>query len=191
MDLDALPKQLGGHMGADQLVRVGVVRDDIGAAGNRDRINRIRRNADSAGQLDCAVLVCVLQSDIENRGLVAPIQAFFQLFFADAFDGHGAILAVPQRIVKVARPKLRRASLCGCFAGKERQRTRRSGGLLSWQTRRHSDQGCRLVVDGPTVRPLSTVDAAEEDRARRAGDSEIMAPREITVQPVQHVSLNF
>jgi hypothetical protein len=24
------------------------------------------------------------------------------LFFADAFDGHGAILAAPQRIVKVA-----------------------------------------------------------------------------------------
>ena len=117
-------------MSADQLVRVGVVRDHVGAAGNRNRIDGVGGNADGTRELHGAVLVCVLQANIENRGLVAPIQAFLQLFFGDAFDGHGAILAVPQRIVKLARAKLRRASLCGRFAGEERERPRCSG-LLS------------------------------------------------------------
>jgi hypothetical protein len=33
------------------------------------------------------------------------------------------------------------------------------------------------------------MDAAQEDGARRAGNAEVMAPREVAVQPVQHVSL--
>ena len=191
MDFNTLPQQLGGHVRADQLVRVGVVGDDIGAARNRDRIDGVRGNADGARELHGAVLVCVFQANIENRGLVTPIQAFFQLFFADAFDGHGAILAVPQRIVKVATLRLRRASLSGRFAREERQRAWRSGSLLTRHARRHGDQGSRLVVDGPTVGPLSTVDAAEKDGAGRAGDSKIVAPREVTVQPIPHVSLKF
>ena len=43
------------------------------------------------------MFVGVFQADVENRGLFAAIQTFFELFFGDAFDGHGAILAVPRR----------------------------------------------------------------------------------------------
>lgn len=75
-------------MRAHQFVRVGVVRDDIGPAGNRNRIDGVGRNPDGTWELDGAVLVCVLQANIENRGLVAAIQTFLQLFLADAFDGH-------------------------------------------------------------------------------------------------------
>ena len=75
-------------MRADQFVRVGVVGDDIGAAGDRHRIDGVWRNADGTGELDRAVFVSVLKANVQNRGLIAPIQAFFQLFFADAFDGH-------------------------------------------------------------------------------------------------------
>jgi hypothetical protein len=38
------------------------------------------------------------------------------LFFADAFDGHGAILAAPMRIVKLGGEELDRAPL-RAFAG--------------------------------------------------------------------------
>ena len=81
-------------MRAHQLVRIRVVRDDVAVAGNRDRIDRVGRNADSAGEFDRAVLVRVFQANVEDRWFVAAVQALFQLFFADAFDGHGAILAV-------------------------------------------------------------------------------------------------
>ena len=48
-----------------------------------------------------------------------------------------------------------------------------------------------LVVNGPTIRPLSAMSAAQEDRARRAGDAEIMASRQVAVQPVPHVEPLF
>ena len=86
---------------------------------------------------------------------------------------------------------LRRASLCGRFPREKRQRAWRSGGVLSRQPRRHGHQRPRLIVDGPSVRPLSTMDAAEKDGSGRTADAEIMAPREVTVQPIPHVSLNF
>ena len=89
-------------MGADQLVWIGIVGDDVGATRNGDRIDGVRRHAYGSREFDGAVFVGVFQTNIQNRGLVAPIQTFLQLFFADAFDGHGAILAAPQRIVKVA-----------------------------------------------------------------------------------------
>ena len=119
MNLEALPHQLRGHMGADQLVRIGVVGHDVGAGGNGDRIDGVRGNANSAGKLDGTVLVGVLQANIENRGLVAPIQAFLQLFFGDAFDGHGAILAVPQRIVKVASRSYAERRCAGVSRGRK------------------------------------------------------------------------
>ena len=48
-----------------------------------------------------------------------------------------------------------------------------------------------LVVHRPSIRPLSAVDAAEEDGARRASYAEIMTPRQVAVQPVPHISLKI
>jgi len=48
------------------------------------------------------VFVGVFEANIENRGHIAPVKTFFELLFGDAFDGHGAILAVTHGIVKVA-----------------------------------------------------------------------------------------
>lgn len=75
------------------------------------------------------------------------------------------------------------------FAGLERQRTRRFGPLLTRDPRRYLCQSSLLVVNGPTIRPLPAMSAAQEDGARRAGDAEFMASREVAVQPVPHVSL--
>ena len=111
MHLEALPQQLSGDMGADQLVGIGIVGDDVGASRNGHRIDGIGGHPYGSREFHGAMFVRVFQANIQNRGLVAPIQAFFQLFFADAFDGHGAILAAPQRIVKVGSEDLRRASL--------------------------------------------------------------------------------
>jgi len=99
--LDALPQQLRGYMRADQLVGIGIVGHDVGATRNGHRIDGVGRHPYGSRKLDGAVFVRVFQANIQNRGLVAPIQTFLELFFADAFDGHGAILAAPQRIVKV------------------------------------------------------------------------------------------
>jgi len=41
------------------------------------------------------VFVGVLQADIENRGGIATIQTFLELFFADAFDGHALFSPCP------------------------------------------------------------------------------------------------
>ena len=93
---------------------------------------RVRRHSDSAWELHRAVLVGVFQANVEDRGLVAAVQTFLQLFFGDAFDGHGAILAVPRRIVKVAGSAAYAERCCrGDVAGDERHRTRRSGHPLA------------------------------------------------------------
>ena len=89
-------------MSADELVRIRIVGHDVAATRDCDRIDGVGRHSYGTGELHSAVLIGVFQADIENGGLVALIQAFFQLFFRDAFDGHGAILAAPRRIVKVA-----------------------------------------------------------------------------------------
>ncbi len=48
------------------------------------------------------MLIGVLEPNIENGRLFAAIQTFLKLFFGDAFDGHGAILAMPPAGVKFA-----------------------------------------------------------------------------------------
>jgi len=73
---------------ADKLVRVGIVRHDVIAGRNGHRVHRVWRKSDSARQLHCTVFVCVLEADVQNRRLVAAIQAFFQLFFRDSFNGY-------------------------------------------------------------------------------------------------------
>ena len=88
-------------MGADQFVGIRIVSHDVTALRYRNRVDGVGRKADGARQLHRAVLVGVFQTNIQNRGLIATIQTLFELFFADAFYGHGAILAAPQRIVKM------------------------------------------------------------------------------------------
>ena len=134
-------------MGAHKLVWIGIVGDDVGATRNGYRIDGVRRHPYSSREFDGAVFVGVFQTNIQNRGLVAPIQTLLQLFFADAFDGHGAILPAPLRIVtRVVR-----------------QWTRRLGPSLTRDSRLGLCQGCVLVVNGPTIRPLPAVSAAQED----------------------------
>jgi len=100
-NLQPFLQQHTGDSSADQLIRIRIVGDDVAAAWDGYRINGIWRHADGAGQLYRAVLVSVFQANIQNRGLVATLQTLLQLFFADAFDGHGAILAVRRSAVKV------------------------------------------------------------------------------------------
>jgi hypothetical protein len=89
------------------------------------------------------------------------------LFFGDAFDGHGAILAVPSADVKAG---LRPAPL-------------RLG--LGLGSQRHHD---RLVyTDIPSIRPFAAVIAAEVDGVGFARDGEIVAARQIAAQPVPHI----
>ena len=129
---------------------IRIVGDDIAAAGDGDRIDGVGRHPDGARELDGAVFVGVFQANVENRGLLAPIQTFLQLFFADAFDGHGAILAVRQRNRQGGGSGLGRALLRGDVAGDERQRARPSRHLLARHRHGHRDQrGCSLCTDQP------------------------------------------
>ena len=48
------------------------------------------------------MFVGVLEAHIQNRGLFSAVQTLFKLFLGDAFDGHGAILAMPLNHVKLA-----------------------------------------------------------------------------------------
>ena len=89
-------------MGAHKLVWIGIVGDDVGATRNGYRIDGVGRHPYSSREFDGAVFVGVSQTNVEDRRGVAPVQTFLQLFFADAFDGHGAILPAPLRIVKLA-----------------------------------------------------------------------------------------
>src|SRR5688572_33446552 len=41
-NLDPLPQQFDGHVRADQLVRVGIVGDDVAAAGDCDGVDGVR-----------------------------------------------------------------------------------------------------------------------------------------------------
>ena len=100
-------------MGADKLVWIGIVGDDVGATRNGYRIDGVRRHPYRSREFDGAVFVGVFQTNIQNRGFVAPIQTFLQLFFGDAFDGHGAILSAPLRIVKLAEKSQASADLSG------------------------------------------------------------------------------
>jgi hypothetical protein len=177
-------------VGAHQLVRVRIVGDDVAATRDRDRIDGVGRHSYGARKLHSAVLVGVFQADIENCGLVAAIQAFLQLFFCDAFDGHGAILAAPRRIVKVGGTgRLCGPALRGCLARHEGQGARRS------------DEGARglgadgnqpgLVMHRPSIRPLAAMYASKKDGSGCAGDAEVMSSRQVAVQPIPHVRLCF
>lgn len=53
------------------------------------------------------MLVGVFEAHVKNRGRLAPVQAFFQLLFSDALNGHGAIFPVPWGIVKLWGPDWR------------------------------------------------------------------------------------
>ena len=59
------------------------------------------------------MFVGVFEANVEDCGHIAPVKTFFELLFGDAFNGHGAILAVPHGIVKVAGTRLGRALLRG------------------------------------------------------------------------------
>ncbi len=88
-------------MGTDQFIRIGVVSDDVAGAGYGNRFDGVWGNPDGPGQLHRAVFVGVFEANIQDRRGLAAVQPFFKLFFGDAFDGHGAILAVPRVAVKV------------------------------------------------------------------------------------------
>ena len=154
-------------MRADQLVGVRVVRDDVGGGGYRHRFERIWGDSNRAWQLHGTVLVRVFQADVENRRPLAAIQSFFQLFLGDALDGHGAILAVGVTAVKLRRAEpLARPGAGSVF-------------------------GSLTLVDRPAIRPLSAMDAAEEDRAGRAGHPVVMPSREVAVQPIPHKASEY
>ena len=92
-------------MGADQLVRIGIVDKNIAArAGNRHRVDGVGGYPESPGQLHCAVLIGVFETDVQNRRRLAPVQPLFELFFGYSLNGHGAILAMPSPQVKVSMP---------------------------------------------------------------------------------------
>ena len=155
-------------MGADELVRVGIVRDDVAAAGNAHRLDGVGRNPDGPGEFDGAVLVGVFEANVENRRLFAAIETFFKLFFADTFDGHGAILAVPPADVKVGALGASPLRLA-----------------LGLGSHRHH----HLLADAhvPPVRPLAAVIAAQINGVGFAGDGEVVAARQIAGQPVPHI----
>lgn len=173
-------------MGADQLVRVGVVGDDLACTRYGNRFDGVGRNPDSPGQLHGAVLVGVFEANIENRGGFATVKALFELFFGKTFDGHGAILAVPQVAVKGSLRGL--LLLASAFPGQEWQRA----DLLGWLTvDRDGHHYLLFVVHGPPVRALPAMNAPQEDGARSAGDSEVMTPGQIAIQPVPHINLRL
>ena len=159
-------------MRADQLVRIRIVGDDVVVGRERNRVDRVGRDADSPWKLYRAVFVRIFQADIEDRGLLAPIQSFLQLFLGDPLDWHGAILTAPSRGVKVRSGRALRP------------------GHLTRAKCKGSDEGRLLAMNVPPVRSLPAVDAAEEHGPRRAGDAVVVTAGEIAVQPVpQHMNL--
>lgn len=76
-------------MSTRELVRIGIVGDDVAAARNLICFDGVGGNTDGTGQLHRAVLVGVFKANVQNRRLVAAIETFFQLFFGDSFDRHG------------------------------------------------------------------------------------------------------
>ena len=169
-------------MSADQLVRIGIIRHDVGTVGNLDRVHGIRRHANGAGKLHRAVFVRVLEADVQNGRPLAAIQTLFQLFFGDALDGHGAYsflrLCLRQGVTGFAGVCVLADGLCGAPddpTRSERKRARnpcrrRLFAQLSFRWRERSLAPLKF----PTVRSLTTVDAPEEDSARLAGDSEVV-----------------
>ena len=97
LNLDTLPQQLGCHVGADELVRIGIVGDDVAAARDRHRVDRVRGHADGPGQLYRAVLVGVFEANVEDRRLVAAIQAFFELSLVMRSTGTALFSLCPGR----------------------------------------------------------------------------------------------
>ena len=83
--------------------------------------------------------------------------------------------------------------LCGSalmdIAGNEGQRAGGARHLLPFHRRPHGHHRRVLVMNCPPVRPLAAMDAAEVDGPRGAGDPKVVTPRQVTVQPVPHMSL--
>lgn len=75
-------------MRADQLVGIRVVGDDVAGAGDGHRFDGIRWDPDCAGELDGAVLVGVLEADVQDCGRFPAVHPFLELFLGDTFDGH-------------------------------------------------------------------------------------------------------
>ena len=81
--------ELGRNMRAGQLVRIRIVHDDFAIAGKRRRAGGV---ADRAGQPDRAVFVGILQPRIDDDRRCTALEALFEIFFADAGNGHGLVL---------------------------------------------------------------------------------------------------
>lgn len=64
-------------MGADQLVGVGIVGDDVAGRGDGHRIDGVRGKPDRPGQLDRAVLVGVFKANVEDGGGLPAVEPFF------------------------------------------------------------------------------------------------------------------
>src|SRR5947207_535682 len=75
-------------------IGIRVVYDDLPIAGQRDGI---ARTADRAWELDRAVFVGIFQPRVNDDGRRAAIEALFQIFFADAGNGHDVYCDRPMR----------------------------------------------------------------------------------------------
>jgi hypothetical protein len=88
-----------------------------------------------------------------------------------------------------SRCGLRRPMVLNDVVPDERQRSHAACRLRTCHWGGDRRQRGLLVVDRPSVRPLPAVDAAEINRSGGAGDAEVMTSRQVTVQPVPHMSL--
>jgi len=89
-------------MRAGQFVRIRVVHDDVAIAGQRTCTARV---SNRARELDRAVFVGILQPRVNDDGRCAAVEALFEIFFADAGNGHGGIVIAPRKDCQTAVPR--------------------------------------------------------------------------------------
>lgn len=185
-------------MSTRQLVRIGIVGDDVAAARNLNCFDSVRGDTDGAGQLDRAVLVGVFKANVQNRRLLAAIQTFLQLFFGDPFDRHGryCFLRLKSSSRSGLKPRsafrrtmqfaLRGPFLADDLAGCERQCARDFRFAPAFQSAWWGHQRRLLTVNRPSVRPLAAIDTTKEDGTWLAAHTVVMTSRQVTTQQIPH-----
>ena len=85
--------ELGSDPRADELVRIRIVRHDVPVFGNRRGVElSLRQYAQCRRQLDGAVFVRVLESNVEQDRAVTAVKPLFQFFSGDSGHRHLSIV---------------------------------------------------------------------------------------------------
>ena len=90
----ALPNEDSRRVRACQLVRIGVVHDNVAVARQR-RHWTVTREPKGSWKPDRAVFVGVLQAGIDEHGGRAAVELLLEIFFGDSRNAHGPIVVGP------------------------------------------------------------------------------------------------